>query len=139
MGYLCELSTPFVNARWILKEVGGGSGTLAYALNGIAMIVAFATFRVVAGLAYLYQIFVLVPRLGPALSELGVLGNFIQPGAILFYTLNLYWMYKILAGAIKLFFPKRDKDGAAKAAAREASSNAAHSVKADAYPVNKAD
>ena len=90
----------------MLKEVWGGSGTLAYLLNGIAMMVAFAAFRVVAGLAYLYQLFVLVPRLGPALSEVGVLGALVKPGAIVFYALNV--CSPIPVPVLRLKLPLRD-------------------------------
>jgi len=144
VGYLCELSTPFVNARWMLKEAGGGSGTRLYAMNGVAIVISFFACRVVGGLAYLYQIFVLVPRYAPpALSDLGLVGKMAPAGALVFYALNLYWMYKILAGAIKLFFPTQRSKTVEKKEYRDRAETVAQSPphmqgRADAYPI-KAD
>jgi hypothetical protein len=33
--YTAELSTPFTNGRWMLKEAGGGTATTVYLLNGV--------------------------------------------------------------------------------------------------------
>eukprot|EP00966_Prymnesium_polylepis_P197847 4584555-Prymnesium_polylepis.1 len=38
-GYLSELSTPLVNARWMLEKAGGGGSTMAYTINGVLMMV----------------------------------------------------------------------------------------------------
>jgi len=103
VGYLCEFSTPFVNARWMLKEAGGGTGTRLYLCNGLAIVFSFFLFRIVGGLGYLYQIFYLVPKLAPpSLSDLGLLGHIMPLGVLTFYALNLFWMSKILSGAYKL-------------------------------------
>lgn len=124
VGYLAELSTPFVNARWMLKEAGGGSGTRVYLWNGVAILVSFFLCRIVAGLVYLYQIFVLVPRLAPpSLSDLGVFGRLVPPGALLFYGMNVYWMSKIVQGAAKLLVPP-SRPAAKQASAEEPLSKA---------------
>jgi len=136
MGYICELSTPFVNARWMLKEAGGGSGTRLYLFNGIAIVLSFFVFRVVGLLACLYQIFVLVPRHAPpSFSDLGPLGPYLVPlGGLVFYALNLFWFYKIITGALKLLAPaKRSKAKGATANGRQQESD---SGKVEAYPVN---
>jgi len=127
VGYLCEWSTPFVTARWMLKEAAGGTGTKLYLVNGLAIVISFFCFRVLGGLAYLYQIFVLVPRLAPPhFGDLGLVGYLLPPGVLVFYALNLFWMHKILTGALKLL-----KGSAGK--------QAMSSSKADAYPVKAQD
>ena len=58
-------------------------------------------FRIVAGAFYLYEMFVLVPRHAPLLSDMGIQGRVIPPLTLAFYALNIYWMYKIVKGALK--------------------------------------
>lgn len=139
VGYLAELSTPFVNARWMLKEAGGGSGTSIYLYNGVAILVSFFLCRVVVGLVYLYQIFILVPRLAPpSLSDLGpIFGQLVPPGALLFYAMNLYWMSKIVHGAVKLLAPPPRPDAKGGAAGEPlAAAQVARSARpSEAYPV----
>ena len=101
MGYLAELSTPLVNGRWMLS-VTTGTGDAVYLANGIAMMVIFFFCRIVAGAFYLYEMFVLVPRHAPPLlSDMGIQGRVIPPLTLAFYALNIYWMYKIVKGALK--------------------------------------
>ena len=109
VGYVCELSSPFVNARWMLKEAGGGSGTTLYLLNGLAIVLSFLVFRVIGLLVCLYQIFVLVPRhASPSFADLGPLCQYLVPaGALVFYALNLFWFFKIISGALKLLAPAK--------------------------------
>ena len=46
--------------------------------------------------------FVLVPRHAPPLlSDMGIQGRVIPPLTLAFYALNIYWMYKIVKGALK--------------------------------------
>ena len=101
MGYLAELSTPLVNGRWMLS-VTTGTGDAVYLANGIAMMVIFFFCRIVAGAFYLYEMFVLVPapRAAAALRH-GDPGSRHPAAHARFYALNIYWMYKIVKGALK--------------------------------------
>ena len=46
VGYLAELSTPFVNNRWMLKEGFGGASTTVYVVNGALMAIVFFACRI---------------------------------------------------------------------------------------------
>lgn len=117
IGYMAELSTPFVNARWMLKEAGGGSGTTAYMINGVLMAVVFFGCRIVNCGYMLYMIYVAHPAatggdsLGAGLGG-GVFGNAIAPLATVFYVLNLYWMAKIGKGIVAVLTPGKKKKAA---------------------------
>lgn len=136
MGYIAELSTPFVCARWMLKEAGGGSGTRLYLLNGLAIVLSFFVFRVVGLLVCLYQVFVLVPRhASPSFSDLGPFGpHLVGTAALGFYALNLFWFYKIVAGALKLVAAPSEPKKGAKGAAADGPSPLPQQ---EAYPVDK--
>jgi len=136
LGYLVELSTPFVNARWMLKEAGGGSGTRLYLCNGLAILVTFFAFRVVGLVGCLYQIFVLVPRHAPpSFADLGPTVQYLVPaGALVFYALNLFWFYKIIAGVLKLLRPAKPPGKAAGAGAPPQQAGAA-GARVEAYPI----
>jgi hypothetical protein len=111
VGYVAELSTPFTNARWMLKEVGGGTGTTAYLASGIAIAVVFFGCQIIGRGVPLYMMFVTYPAatgvsVGTGLG--GGLGYLIEPTTVLFYLLNLYWMSRILRGVIDKVFLKKD-------------------------------
>jgi hypothetical protein len=111
VGYIAELSTPFTNARWMLKEAGGGTGTTAYLVNGVLMAVMFFGCRIVAMAVLLYMMFVHYPATtgnGVANGLGGGLGHVVGPATVVFYVLNLYWMYKILRGVIDKLVLKKD-------------------------------
>ena len=105
IGYMAELSTPFVNARWMLKEAGGGTGTKIYLLNGLLLAVSFFLCRTCNLAFLLYMIFVAHPRFtdGLSLGEAmgGGLGHAIAPLTVVFYFLNAFWMWKIANGLVK--------------------------------------
>lgn len=105
VGYLAEFSTPFTNARWMLKEAGGGTGTKIYLLNGLLLAVSFFLCRTCNLAFLLYMIFVAHPRFtdGLSLGEAmgGGLGHAIAPLTVVFYFLNAFWMWKIANGLVK--------------------------------------
>ena len=110
LGYLSELSTPLVNARWMLSSAaGGGSATTMYLVNGVAMMVVFFVSRPLLQLGTLYQIYAAAPReagasVGADLAPcMGWPAHLVAPLAVSFYVLNLYWMSKMLRGAMKVF------------------------------------
>ena len=59
VGYVAELSTPFTNMRWLLKECWqGGTNSRAYLVNGVLMAVVFFGCRVIGMAVLLYMMFV---------------------------------------------------------------------------------
>lgn len=113
VGYLAELSTPFANARWMLKEAGGGTGTAVYLANGALLTVSFFLCRICAVGFLLYMMFVAHPRftgglsLGTAMG--GGLGHIVAPLTVAFYCLNLVWMWKIGRGMVRAMRNKGQK------------------------------
>ena len=115
LGYLSELSTPLVNARWMLSSAaGGGSSTTLYLVNGVLMMLVFFVSRPVFQLGTLYQLYGAAPRelgssVGAALAPcMGWPAHLVAPLGVSFYLLNLFWMWKMIKGALKVFgAPKR--------------------------------
>lgn len=108
-----ELSTPFVNARWMLDKAGFKSHAV-YKINGICMLVTFFMARLVP----FQPIF--LSMVWPHLSEFANLPpglRFVIPTAwLLSMCLNIIWFRKMVIGAIKVFFPKPKKAEPAKKA-----------------------
>ena len=105
LGYLCEISTPFVHIRWYMAKLGlDESMRIVYLINGSLMALVFFAVRVVNVGFMLYLIYVQVPKatglsLGTAMG--GGLGHAIGPLVIIFYGLNLMWMRLIIKGILK--------------------------------------
>lgn len=103
-GYIFELSTPFTNARWMLKEAAGGTGTTIYLVNGILMAVFFFVCRMIGCAVLLYMMFVTHNEVtgksvGIALGEIapfGGINHVIAPLTCIFAGINCYWMFKIV-------------------------------------------
>jgi len=103
VSHLCELTTPFVNQRWFLAEAGMKS-TSTYFYNGIAMLVLWFVTRILlyswAGL-YLFKCLPQLQTLGtPATS---VVISCYMAGL----TLQYFWFYKIVRGALKSLKKKK--------------------------------
>ncbi|KAL3141733.1 hypothetical protein ABBQ32_004415 [Trebouxia sp. C0010 RCD-2024] len=104
MFLLWELSTPFVYTRWFLHKAGL-SRTTAYKVNGALMVVVFFLCRNVAGLVCSIDFF---RETEPELRHPSPKG--LSPAAIWLYrilnfplnTLNAFWFYKMLTGAMKV-------------------------------------
>ena len=92
----------------------------------------FFVFRVVGLLVCLYQVFVLVPsQASPSFADLCPLCEYFVPaGTLVFYSLNLFWFFKIISGALKLLAPAKRGKGAAPG--RQGTPPAG---KVEAYPV----
>ena len=111
VGYLSELSAPFTNLRWILKNVYGGTETKLYLLNGIFIFITFLFFRVLSLAFCMYMIFIIQPNITGGYSGYnlgGYLGYLIDPIMICFYIMNLYWFSKVCEGLkSKITFKKK--------------------------------
>ena len=101
IAYLSELSAPFTNLRWILKNVYGGTETKLYLLNGIFIFITFLLFRVLSLGYCMYMMFIIQPSISGGYTGYnldGYLGYLIDPIIICFYILNLYWFSKVCEG-----------------------------------------
>lgn len=98
---ISELSTPFVNMRWILHEFHITHGSLFKTASYGMMITFFAT-RIVVMPWLWYDFYKCYTHPGFA-----IVSPFFQVWAALnFFTfdvLNVYWFYRMIRGAIKLY------------------------------------
>lgn len=100
----CEISTLFVNARWILGKAGAKNGKV-YIINGLIMTIFFFIFRVCI---YDWQVVTLYHQREGLLS-LPVFNIacflFCYLAGVL---LQSFWMSKILRGVVKVFSSKNE-------------------------------
>jgi hypothetical protein len=114
-----ELSTPFVNFRWLLSAVGRSDGRL-YIANGVAMIVMFFCCRNVWGTWCSYLFFGATqaeldhPRPG-GFSPAGIWGYRIANVSL--NALNAFWFYK-MASKVGNLLAGGQKGGGGKGAKR---------------------
>jgi len=111
---LWEMSTPFVQLRWFLYEMGM-KNTRVYVANGIMMMAAFFLSRLVMGAYFSYVFW------GATQAELENPrpGGFPAPGVHFFRVanvclqgLNCFWFYKMLRGALQLLRKGRPREKA---------------------------
>ncbi|KAI7845956.1 hypothetical protein COHA_000502 [Chlorella ohadii] len=102
-----ECTTPFVNLRWVLDK-GGWKEHPVYTANGVALLLSWMVARVLLFLKFFHHVaahhheFSLITPLSRWL---------IYTVPITLFCLNVFWFYKILLGALKLFIgPKAGKD-----------------------------
>ena len=104
--WITELSTPFVNIRWLLAFHHLES-TIAYMINGFLMTVAFLVFRMIY---YYYMIFIKVVEMTmyrfrsfwatyPEDKYLACYACLALYGMM--YVLNLYWFSRMVVGLFK--------------------------------------
>lgn len=101
IAFLSELTAPFTNVRWILKNVYGGTDTKLYLINGIFIFITFLLFRVMSLGYCMYIIFIIQPSISGGYTGYnldGYLGYLCDPTMICFYTMNLYWFTKVCEG-----------------------------------------
>ena len=101
---LSEMSTPFVNWRLVIYELGDKKG-MSYTIASLGMMVVFFLCRVVVIPWHNYSLFgdIFSPEAVPVPWYLKVymVGNF-----CVFDVLNSFWFYKMMKGAYKIFFLK---------------------------------
>lgn len=103
-----ELSTPFVNMRWVLAELKIPKTSKIYVANGLSMTATFFCSRIftIPLLWYiLYHFVVYEPPPGVPLP----LKYLTLSVYAVFDVLNVYWSYKIAMGCKKHFMPEVGK------------------------------
>ena len=102
---IAECSTPFVNLHHILHDLNEKDGT-PYIFAGVSMLIAFILCRIIVIPWHWYEILTIVVTeeaalLVPLFFRVWLGGNY-----LVFDILNVYWCYKIMRGAFKLFKAK---------------------------------
>ncbi|KYR01785.1 hypothetical protein DLAC_01797 [Tieghemostelium lacteum] len=96
-----EITTPFVNFRWILYQTNRKDGLL-YMINGLCLALGFLIVRVIyIPLSIGYQLYDKYP-LSFALPEFVWYGTYF--GFVLINLLNMFWAFLIWRGLIRLAF-----------------------------------
>lgn len=98
-----ELSTPFVNARWMLDKMGLRN-SLVYKVNGLTMVAVFFAARIFPAQLYLFKVVYTHRHELDSVPQL--LLRFVVFAWFCSLALNLYWFRKMLAGALKVFSAK---------------------------------
>jgi hypothetical protein len=104
MCLLLEATTPFVNCRWFLSQMGL-KNTKIYLVNGLVMTVGWLLVRVVLGAYIGISIWrmrdqlVSVPWFSKWISIIGFY--------LIGYFLQWFWFVKIIQGAMKTLRPKK--------------------------------
>eukprot|EP00042_Codosiga_hollandica_P055399 m.774448 g.774448 ORF g.774448 m.774448 type:complete len:287 (+) comp59105_c0_seq6:1-861(+) len=105
-----EASTPFVNLRWILSNLGLKSSRL-YTINGITMVIVFILVRPVLFCYFYYRLYVSTETIrdqNPFFIATVTIS--LSAGA----ALNYYWSYKMVSGILSVLGKKDrkiEKDG----------------------------
>ena len=107
MFFLCfrlvaEMSTPFVNMRWIFHELSVKKTSKWYLTASIGMSVSFFISRILAAPFFWYKILTVLADKSAQVIPI-YLRVWLVLNSALFDFLNLYWFAKIVKGAVKLF------------------------------------
>lgn len=99
---LSEFSTPFVNLRGVLSEIGNKKGQL-YVAASILMMVTFFLCRVVVIPLHTYALFAVLVSTEASTVSMSLKMTMVL-NTVTFDILNMFWFYKILRGGYKFFF-----------------------------------
>ncbi len=99
-----EFSTPFVNLRMVLYEIGDKKGWMYY-ISSFAMMISFFAARVVLIPWYTYTLFVSLFNSGGSITT--SLKLYMVVNSIFFDVLNIYWGYRIIKGGYKFICGKK--------------------------------
>ena len=102
---IAECSTPFVNLRSILSDLGEKDRTL-YIYAGISMLITFLLCRIVVIPWHWYEILKTVTSVECALLIPLFFRVWLGLNYLVFDVLNVYWFYRIVKGAVKLYTSK---------------------------------
>ena len=102
---IAECSTPFVNLRSILSDLGEKDKPL-YIFTGVNMLITFIVCRIIVIPWHWYEILKTVMAEECALLIPLVLRVWLGFNYLVFDILNVYWCYRIIIGAFKLFRTK---------------------------------
>lgn len=103
--FLSELSTPFVNLRSVIYEVGDKKGRW-YFISSIGMMVTFFLCRILVIPWHTYHLFMAVLSANAATVPL-VLKVYMIVNFTAFDTLNIFWFNKIVKGGYKFFWSRK--------------------------------
>lgn len=104
-----ELSTPFVNMRWILETLSFAKDNKVYIANGLVMALTFFSSRILPIPFYYYRILSLRYR-EDYYTHLHYYMVIAVSTCAFLDILNVAWMAKILRGVRKVLKYKRDKN-----------------------------
>lgn len=104
-----ECSTPFVNLRSILSDIGEKDRTL-YIYTGVSMLITFLLCRIVVIPWHWYEILKTVMSVECTLLIPLFFRVWLGVNYLVFDILNIYWAYKIIKGAVKLYTTKMKKE-----------------------------
>lgn len=101
---MAELSTPFVNMRWVLSTLGYSKADSVYFINGIAMLVSFYGVRILAMPFYWYKVYTVYNTV--YFNKLGSMRLVLFIPCFVLDVLNICWGYKMYIGARKTIASK---------------------------------
>lgn len=93
-----EMTTPFVNARWILDQMGLRSAPI-YALNGVCMFTFWFVGRIVLFMWFFQHMWQHQAQIRDLRSDVQLLMATVPP---FLFVLNVFWFGKIVKGLVKL-------------------------------------
>ncbi|XP_064626081.1 TLC domain-containing protein 4-A-like isoform X2 [Lineus longissimus] len=107
---MAELSTPFINNRWLFDILGYPRSSIAYVSNGLTMSVVFFLARILSMPFYYYQTY---QNYGTeSYNEIG----WVHYSCIIIYPcivldiINIFWFYKLALGCKKVIKGLVNKD-----------------------------
>ena len=98
---ISELSTPFVNLRWVLQVLDEKNSPW-YLFASLGMMVTFAACRIIVIPWHWYDFYFTLVNPGSSIFALPWRVYFIV-NFIVFDILNIYWFSKMIKGAVKLY------------------------------------
>jgi hypothetical protein len=103
---LMEVTTPFMNGRWFLSQMGM-KDTQLYLINGLIMVQAWAVFRIGLG-AYLG---IWMWRMRDQITEAPWFTKWVSlwGSYVLMYSLQWFWFVKLVQGAKKVLSKKNEE------------------------------
>jgi len=100
---ISELSTPFVNLRWVFYELGPPyKDSFWYYFASFGMVVTFFLCRILVIPWHWYEVLVTITHPSALIVPL-VLRVWICVNYIMFDVLNLYWFGKMIRGLVKVY------------------------------------
>ncbi|RUS69228.1 hypothetical protein EGW08_023012, partial [Elysia chlorotica] len=97
---VAEFSTPFVNQRWFLTQLGYEKSSAMFVSNGVAMAVTFFLVRIAVMPSYWHRVYSVYNT--PGFSRLGYIQLCLIIPCVILDIINIYWFYKICIGAYKV-------------------------------------
>ncbi|GFO41459.1 transmembrane protein 56 [Plakobranchus ocellatus] len=97
---VAEFSTPFVNQRWFLTQLGYEKSSAVFVSNGVAMALTFFLVRIAVMPSYWHRVYSVYNT--PGFNRLGYIQLCLIIPCVILDVINIYWFYKICVGAYKI-------------------------------------